>query len=812
MKRFLRVGALLVVFVVGFVALWLVVTGFWLKGSLPRLSGEFSVEGLIAPVRIVRDRDGVPHIYAQSRDDALFGLGYVHGQDRLWQMAFTRRTVQGRLSELAGSSTVIADTLLRSLGLYRAAEQSAEHLSAGAKRAYLAYAAGVNAAVPHGGRPLPPEFFMLGADFDAWRPADSVAVLKGIALQLSANAFQEIFRLQLLKALPAEKAAAFNPPLPPEVIEAYRRYAPKDASKFADALDALSNVAPVLERKGASNNWVIGGGQTKSGKPMLANDPHLPLTVPGFWYLAHLHWPGVDAIGGSVPGVPGIVSGRTQSLAWGMTTTGADTEDLFWEKIDPEDTGSYLAPSGSVPFGTRLEAIKVRFGATKFIRIHSTRHGPVLPTDDKRLQALVPEGYALAMQWPALSGDDLTGESVLRLLEAPDAAPGTVEQLLETYASPIQSIVFAGVEGNIGLALPGRIPVRGPQNLVRGLLPSDGRNALHDWQGFLSGDERPRWLGGANDAFVTANNNVVPPGYKPMIALDFDAEQRATRIKSLLLKPGTLHTIESFRAIQLDDGEQLAMEVLPLMLAQTAGRDGASRAALDLLSRWDMHMGADKAEPLIYAAWMREFTRQVARDELGELFERAWSDRPEFITAVLKGDAQASGFCDDVNTRSVKESCADMLGKSLALALADLSERFGPQMTGWRWGTAHHATFSHSVFGFVPILKDMFGLQAPMGGGNSTVQRAAYRYSGRDPFAAVHGSGYRGIYDLGAPDTSLFMASTGQSGNIFSPFYADLSPRWAKGEYLSMTTREAEIGARAVGTILLKPGTYGSSR
>lgn len=805
MKRILLATCITLAFAFGLSSLWLIVTALWLKGSLPVLSGEIQVQGSDAPIRIVRDLDGVPHIYAKSRDDALFGLGFVHGQDRLWQMDFQRRTVQGRLSEIAGSTTLVADIYLRTLGLYRAAQQSLEHLSPQARRAFEHYAAGVNAARPKHGKPLPPEFFMLGVNPEPWTAADSVAVLKGIAVQLSANAFQEIFRLQLLKVLSPDKAAAFNPPLPPEVMEAYRRYAPKDPVKFAAAVDALSELTPVLETTGASNNWVVGGAQTSSGKPMLANDPHLPLTVPAFWYLAHLQWPGGEAIGGTVPGIPAIVAGRTGKVAWGLTTTGADTQDLYWEKVDPDSTNYYFTPDGPKPFDVRLETISVRFAAAKTIRIRSTRHGPVLPTDEPRLKALVPEGFALALSWPALDPDDRTGEAALRIFTAQAADRTTIEHAFELYRAPIQSFVYAGNDGNIGLILPGKIPVRKVQNQIVGLLPVDGPDPIYDWQGYIPDSDRPMWTGGAQDTFITANNNVVPPDYKPMIALDFDHEHRARRIKALLHNPAKRHTVASFRSIQLDDGEQLAMDLLPLMLAGTKPLGLQERNAVALLRAWDRHMKPNRNEPLIFAAWTRAFAKALYADELGVLFERVWTDRPDFITSVLTGTPQAAAFCDNISTISTREDCSVILNKSLTEAMQYLADHYGNNMKAWRWGDAHQATFSHTPFGFIPVLSKIFGLREEMGGGNAVIQRAAYRYSNREPFAAVHGSGYRAVYDLGAPDTSIFMISTGQSGNIYSPFYADLAPRWARGEYLTMTTSAHDIKRRTMATLELTP-------
>jgi penicillin G amidase len=812
MKRVLKFIAFGLAGLVAMLGLYVAGTAIALRGSLPQLDGTIEVQGASAPVHIVRDTDGVPHISAQSRNDALFGLGFVHGQDRLWQMEFQRRTIQGRLSEVAGSATLVADTYLRTLGLYRAAEQAVANVSPDARSALEAYAAGVNAARPRGGKPLPPEFFMLGVEAEPWRTADSIAVLKGLAVQLSANAFQEIFRLQLLKQLGPDKAAAFNAPLPKEVVDAYRAYAPSDPVKFADALKAIEAIAPSMERSGASNNWVVGGARTVSGKPLLANDPHLPLSVPAIWYLAHLSWPGGQAIGGTIPGIPAVIAGRTDHLAWGMTTTGADTQDLYWEKIDPEDPDSYFSSTRTTAkFAERKETIKVRLGADKTITIRNTRHGPVLPTDEPRLKALVPDGYALALAWPALDPEDKTIETALAIFTHADVSPASLERGFSTYRAPIQSFVLANNQGDIGLVLPGTIPMRRADNPVRGLLPGDGRDPRFDWKGMIPAAEGPRWWGRESDMFVTANNNVVPKDYPHAVALDFDPEHRARRIKTLL-EAQPKHNVASFRRMQLDTGERFAMDVLPGMLALAKPASARAAFAHAMLKTWDRHMQAERGEPLIFAAWMRAFTKALTADELGELFDRLWTDRPDFIAAVVAGDKAAARFCDDIKTADRSETCGEVLSASLTDALAELSDTYGQDMAAWRWGAAHQATFSHTPFGFLPVLRGVFGLREPMSGGNSAIQRAAYRYSNREPYAAVHGSGYRAVYDLAEPDKSIFMIATGQSGNVYSPHYGDLAPRWAKGEYLQMTTDAAEIERRAASKLVLQPSSSDKAR
>jgi penicillin amidase len=296
----------------------------------------------------------------------------------------------------------------------------------------------------------------------------------------------------------------------------------------------------------------------------------------------------------------------------------------------------------------------------------------------------------------------------------------------------------------------------------------------------------------------------VPAGYRHFIARDFDPEHRARRIKELIASRPK-HDVESFRAMQQDAGERFAMDVLPLMLEQTAPTSERAREAIRLLERWDMHMSPDRAEPLIFAAWMRAFIKALTADELGELFERLWADRPDFVTAVVSGDRAATRFCDDVGSKGAVESCGSALSKSLDAALDELGDRYGGDIGAWRWDAAHQATFAHTPFGFVPVLRDVFGLREPMGGGVSTIQRAAYRYSNREPFAAVHGSGYRAVYDLAQPNASLYIIATGQSGNVYSPYYATFVKRWARGEYLGMTTDRATIEAQAANVLTLQP-------
>ena len=350
----------------------------WLRQSLPQTSGTLAVAGLAAPVEVIRDANDIPHIYATSIADAHFALGYVHAQDRLWQMEMNRRVAAARLSEVFGAASLDTDRFLRTLGVYRAAEATIPRFDAATRAALDAYSAGVNAFLATRSGPLPPEFLAFGVVPEPWKPADSVAWLKMMAWDLGGNWATEILRLRLAQRLDSRQIAEFLPPYPGDtplpvrdLAELYRGLAPAAATIVAVA-------PPSLPEGAGSNNWVIAGSRSVSGKPLLANDPHLGLNVPAIWYFAHLSAPGLDAIGATLPGSPMLVLGRNDRIAWGFTNTGPDVQDLYIEKIDGADPTRYATPDGTQAFAVRTETIRVKGAPDETLVVRSTRHGPVI--------------------------------------------------------------------------------------------------------------------------------------------------------------------------------------------------------------------------------------------------------------------------------------------------------------------------------------------------------------------------------------------------------------------------------------------------
>ena len=812
--------------------------------SLPSYRGTVAVAGLAQPAQILRDRYAIPHIVAGSFEDAAFALGYAHAQDRLWQMELSRRFIQGRLAELFGGPTVDTDIMMRTMGLYETAKDAVQHLAPESQGVLVAYSNGVNAFLASDKRRRPIEFALAGDTPEPWTPADSIAVLKGMALQLSGNAFGEAARAQLLPVLGHRGVEDFFPPfseapLPGYLDEVYATTRTGEAYGVPDTT--------------ASDNWVVDGAHSVTGKPLLANDPHLGFTMPSVWYLAHLSFAGEDVVGGTLAGIPAIVVGRNRHVAWGMTNTGPDTEDLYLERINPDNSRQYQTPVGFAGFETRSEIIKVRFGADRRVVIRKTRHGPVM-SDAKgtSFADAAPEGYALAMAWTALLPDDTSMDSLLAIGRAKDA--NDLRAAGRSFVAPMQNIVYADDSdgsGHIGLALPGRVPIRAQSNDSLGLVPAPGWEGRYDWGGYIPPDAMVSIVDPPAGRIATANNKTAPENYPHTLTREWESNYRYDRIETLLTAgvahdfngreilnthsrtPGSLtskHSVETFKQIQLDVVDIYALALKERLIE--VGRlhrvtDGSyqvpemfdfrtdgpldspeANAAAGLIEQWDGSMRANRKEPFIFAAWARALAKRIYADELGPNFPAYWGYREQFTLRVLDNIDGEGRWCDDKGTPEV-ETCRDMIRLALKDALPEMKLRYGGEPPNWMgrptWGDLHKAVHVHRPFGSFPFIGPFFNREIEMDGGPFTLLRADNRMASVRPYAAIHGAGYRGIYDLADPDQSRYIISTGQSGNVFSPHYDDLLELWAKGEYLAIPTDPTAVAGATVDRLDLQP-------
>jgi len=788
--------------------------------SLPDYARDFRVSGISAPVEIVRDSHDVPHIFGDTDLDSFYGLGFVHAQDRLWQMTMLRRTAQGRLSELFGARTLPIDDFLRRLDLYGLAQQSLQYQGDREKAELAAYAAGVNAwietvkteALGRGA----PEFFMFSNQIQPWRPADSLAILRVMALQLSGHLAAEVVRARTSLALGKHQNRLLDilPDAPGPGAIALPSYAALMPSRaqFASSSgtaprDPLDPVAP-YGFAGASNAWAAAPSRTAGTSTLLANDPHLQFTAPTIWYLARLKLSSGDVIGGTIPGMPAILIGRSNKMGWGLTSSYLDDQDVHIEKLNPNNPNEYLTPKGYKPFVTRDITINVKGQAPVKRTLRWTDNGPVIPGERYDLAAITPAGHVASLSWTALDPVDRSMTAGLRLMRSQN-----VHQAIETgrlFTSPAQNLTLADKD-TIAFQMIGKMPNRRAHNQSKGRLPTEGWRSENRWQGYLPYENNPRIISPVGGLVANTNNKTVDRPFPNHVSYVWGDTQRIERLQKLL-GSRKVHTRDSFIETQLDDVSFSARSLLPLVarnlwFTTSEAKDVTAtmrQTALALLADWNGEMNEHMPEPLIYAAWMRNLQHRLIEDELGPLADKFNSPDPVFLERVFRNTDGAAAWCDVVQT-SPKETCTEMARVSLDTALLSLAQTYGGTVENWRWGDAHQATHDHKVLGKLPLLSWFVNIRQSTSGGDNTLLRGKTKADGPNPYLNVHGAGYRGVYDFSDPDSSVFVIATGQSGHFLSAHYDDLARLWRRGEYIPMSLDPALARGAAVGISHLIP-------
>ncbi len=785
---------------VGGVVLLLLLAGasLWflrLRNGPGARSGDFEVAGLSGPVEVLTDSLGIPQIWATTIDDALFAQGYLHASDRLWQMEQLRRVASGRLSELLGVPAIDSDKFLRTLGMSRAAERGRELLCEQCKQRLDAYVAGVNAALEGWSGPLPPELFALDVTPDPWTDVDALAIEKIMAWDLAEydvgllladarrrggeKAFEAVRPrypedgldiLEDIAAAPStgpRRTAAASPDAP----------APRDPSPVLSAELIASAQIPELARSfldassalRASNAWVVGGARTTSGKPIVANDMHLGLNAPTIFYLMGLHAPGLDVVGMTIPGSPGVVAGHSGAVAWGFSNAGVDDVDLFLERADSTDPARYLTPGGSEPFQVRREEIRVRGLAEPVaLEIKETRHGPIISGIEARAGSDL-----LALRW--IGHDPSPSLEAILAMNTSRSAADFVEALRQ-FRDPHQNVVFADTAGAFGYWLAGRIPLRKSGHPP--LLPVIGWTGENDWEGDLPFEDHPHVLNPARGFVVTANNRQTSG---PVSALVTDQTwtlpYRAGRITALLDSLGPVDAAANER-IQLDLISPFALRYR--MTAATAYREAGEVARADSLAAWDGSTATDRREPVLFYAWLELVRYRVAREMYG-------GPPGYFPTSVLERMLEAGQVNPSTTTAPVRE------------AVANAAEH--------RWGDAHLLHLDHPLAP-VKVVGRLFGfgrVGIPLAGDPYTV--GAMAHSGRfPPFQVNHGPSQRHVVDLGDLDgAGGFILPGGQSGFPGSRHAFDQLPRWLSGGLVPIPITRERAEARTVDRFRLVP-------
>ena len=813
----IRLAAALIVLVAAAVGL----VYFLASQSLPDYDRSLVVSGVRTPVEIVRDHAGIPHIFADADPDIYFGLGYAHAQDRLWQMTMMRRTVQGRLSEVFGTRTLQSDRLMRRLDLYRLALQSVEVQDDATRAALRAYADGVNTRLAEinvrGLGRGAPEMFLFNAPVAPWQAGDSIAILKLMALQSSGHLQNEVLHARASLMLnDADRLADILPDAPGTGIAALPEYADlfPGLPRYAAGSDTgdLPFPAPFSRpgQAGASNAWAAAPSRSAAGGTLLANDPHTAFSAPSRWYLARLDLASGGVIGATIPGIPAVLSGRSARLGWGITSSYLDDQDLFIEKLNPDNREEYLTPDGYKPFETRPSIVEIKDAPPITLTLRWSENGPVLPGSQFSLDTITPPGHVAALSWTALSPRDTSMSSVMAMMGAQTVAEAIEHG--EGYIAPSQNLILTD-QDNIAMKMIGAAPRRDPRHQGKGRLPSQGWRAQNRWLGRAPYASNPQFMSPRGGILGNTNNKIVERPFPNHITYSWGDTQRVNRWQRLM-QSRQVHTRDSFIEAQLDPVSFTARSLLPLIgadlwftgqAAPEGTLDRKRQVALALLADWNGEMNEHLPEPLIYAAWLRALQDRLIRDELGPLADEFTQLEPLFIERVYRDIDGASVWCD-IRQSAAAETCTDMARTALDDALIWIGERYGTSLESLRWGDAHQATHDHRVLGSVPVLRYFVNIRQSTSGGDNTLQRGLTSGTGPDPFQNVHGAGYRGVYDFADPDSSVYIVSTGQSGHFLSRHYDDMAQLWRRGEYIPMSLDEQLARAASVGITRLVPG------
>ncbi len=799
--------------------------------AMPQVQGEILLADLSAPVQVIRDQWSVPHIQAENRKDLYMAVGYCQAQDRLFQMDLLRRIAGGRLAEVFGDvqQNIEADRYARVIGFERVARTWLEHLPDQSREALQAYAKGVNQYIELSGKTgLPSEFSLLGYTPELWQPEDSMSIALLTGFGLCSDWTAELLRLGLMQERGEEimwqLVPRYNRP-GPTIIQTPKKSAglhhPKtDMLKTAavpatlihglldleSRLRGMTGLIPVSAQ--ASNSWVVDGTLSASGKPILSNDPHLELTLPSVWWEMHLQTPELDVIGVTFPGLPVVVLGHTREIAWAATTTTADTEDIFLEKLNPQNPNQYLFNERWENFEIISETIPALNIDTKELSdidltIKLSRHGPII---NDILDPSIKSDYALALCWTAREPAD-----PIAAFEGVALAQNWFQfrQAIQLLGVPVQNWLYADQAGHIGYIAAGHLPVRPGHD---GTTPVPGWTDQFEWTGYVALDDLPQVLDPPEHYIITANNQVTAPELTDYtISFNYAAPYRAARILELLQGKSGL-TADDMASIQGDTHSLHAQKLMPIfisVLEKLAETDHQAELAMRHLKDWDYNMDADSPAPTIFNEIYRHTFKQTLADEMAPTtFDRYYREPAAFNLFDQMLQAGDSPFFDDRSTLDV-ETRDQIIASAFGQSVAWLKAKQGIRISTWTWGTFHSLSLYHPL-GRSPEVKDLaYKLQANQGpyeldGGRQTVNKGFFLYDDK-PYEVLAGPSMRHIVDLGRVDQARMIITGGQSGHVFNRHYRDQTPLWLKNEYHPMWMKAGAIDENQEGQLKLLP-------
>ncbi len=762
----------------------LIVAGLLVKqlsnNPIPDYNQNIHLTQLTDEVQVYRDSFAIPHVFARNETDLYIAVGYLMAQDRLWQMDLLRRVTMGRLAEVLSDDLVDVDQLMRSLQMTKKSTEIYHQANPALKQCMEAFCTGVNQYIVDSQRSLPIEFKLLGYKPEPWKPVHSINLIGYMAWDLSTGWPNELTLFKINQAVNNEHFSFFLPDIPGQSTSIYPEFTLDNDE--AEILTALHRVTQKIDELGldvfrGSNNWAISGSKTKSGRPLLANDMHLGLNVPGIWYQMHQVVPGkLDVTGVVLPGQPFIVAGHNEKIAWGFTNVMTDDLDFYKETVNPENPDEYRLDGAWKKFNTKQETIFTKSGDTVLVENQYTHRGPVVAP----IKAI--EGKTFSMQWIGnLPSNELS--TVYKLNRAQNW--NDFREAIRTFVSVNQNVVYADVDGNIGLHSTIGLPIRNTSGV--GVLPGD--TTLYDWQGLVDFEELPYYFNPEDGLVSSANNRTVDSDYPYYISSWFDLPYRQDRIQELL-RENKLLDVDDFIRIQADQQSKMAEKFTPIFLKELKsiqGPDDKYSEAVSYLENWDYKLSRESVATTIFEFLYFNLFEQLAADELGEeLFEEVAGKKvmvKNFMENILRNTNNS--WCDDVTTETSKEDWSAAVSSAFLESITEIEELMGAKLNKWEWGKIHRLTLNHPLSS-AKLIASIFGLNEgpyPVGGSHHTV--CPYSYDFMDPGSVDHGASHRHIYDLGNWDNSRTVIPTGNSGLPGSDHYCDQTRLYVYNEYHS---------------------------
>jgi len=802
MPRFVK----LVIGIFGTLILIIVVTLYLgirlLKQSLPGTRGTVVLQAVQAPVQVYRDWYGVPHIFAQNEADLFFAMGYVMAQDRLWQMDLNRRAATGTLSEVFGPRTLAFDQLIRTIGIPKIAHEIGKNISAESRLLLTAYADGINAFLRRNSKRLPIEFSLMQYTPLPWEIEHSLAYQRLMAWSLEMGWRVDPVFGEILARVGARKTNEILPDYPddaPVVVAGNYDLLQQLQTRLTHISRNLLNNMGFIGPGMGSNAWVVAGSRSATGKPLLANDPHLIHRCPSLWYEIHLKAPGIDCYGVALPGVPGIVIGHNQAIAWGMTNVMADGCDFYVEKINPNNQDQYLYQNRWHDITTIAEEIRVKDQPPFSLITRFTNQGPII-SDLHPLLKDSPQVISLKWNGQMVSDEILAGYKIIKAKNWQD-----FKDALQYFSVPAQNYVYADSAGNIGYYCVGAVPIR---RNGKGLLPGQGWNNRHEWKSRIPFERLPQLFNPPEGIIVTANNKVVDDRYPYFISSYWEPPYRTERIRELLSAKEKFNATD-FMAIQSDVYSKHAqflmpkiLEVLPRFKKDTGLRNYFCKS----LQTWNLKLAQDLVAPTIFEIFLTRLYKNIFLDEMGDSLYHQFLELPNIPIRVsdkliAKG---TSDWFDDVTTPNIKETMTDVIYRSLEETFDFLATEQGKKLYQWRWGKIHSVTFEHAL-GRLKPLNRLFNIGPfDLGGSHTSINNASYLLNGNN-FHAIVGPSMRQIVDCSDMKKSFMVIPTGQSGHPLSKHFKDQTPLWLNGEYHYAITDSLTIVNSGFDHLLLKP-------